>query len=156
MLRVVMATGLLALVMACGGSEPQPVPVMVVTATPVPRVAPPPTPVPTPTPAPTPTPVPVRTVSFAVQPNAGYEVKITTTPGARLELEFRSDLDINFRLLAPNGEDVGRWERVETLTEVQHTSSYAGEYRLEFDNTFSLLTPKKVTLDYRVVPQGGR
>ena len=111
-------------------------------------------PVPTPSPTPVPTPVPVRTMSFEVQANSGYEVKITTAAGARLELQFQSDLDITFRLLAPNGEDVGRWERVETLTEVHHTSSYSGEYRLEFDNTFSLFTPKKVTLDYRVVASG--
>lgn len=136
MLRVVLATGLLALVVACGESERLPVPVMVVTATP----------------APTPTPVPFETLSFKVDAGNASRVTIDAFAGNEIQFEFSADLDINVRLVGPDGGQLGRWDRVNSRSMTTVTARSSGDHEMIFDNSFSLVTPKSVTLTVRVVP----
>ena len=78
------------------------------------------------------------------------------TTGSRLEYQFRSDLDIDVRLLDPMGAKLVGWGRVESFSTQSTTATMTGVYALVFDNSFSLMTSKSVDLTYRVVPPGGR
>ena len=117
MLRVVLATGLLALVAACGESEP----------------------------------IPFETVSFKVNARSASKMTIDALEGNEIQFELSADLDINVRLVGPDGAQLGRWDRVDSLTR-NVTARSSGEHEMIFDNSFSLLKSKSVTLSARVVP----
>ena len=104
---------------------------------------------------PSPTRVPLGSVSFKVGAGEEYSVNIGMTEGARFEFQFRSDLDIDVKLLGPFDNNIGNWPRVESLT-ADIVAEVTGVHTLVFDNSFSLITGKLVNLTYRVVPPGGR
>ena len=106
--------------------------------------------------APTATPVPFKDSSFKVSSGSEYRVTLGMTAGSKLEFNFRSDLDINVRLLDPTGDSLGSWDRVDRLNGISTTAETEGVYILVFDNSFSILTSKAVDLNYRVVPSSGR
>ncbi len=76
--------------------------------------------------------------------------------GSRVEFQFDANLDINLRLYDPRGILLTRWDRVDLLSLQRVRADSTGQYRLEFDNSFSLFAPKAVDVTYRVVPSGGR
>jgi hypothetical protein len=57
--------------------------------------------------------------------------------------------DINFRATDPNGNDLAYQDRT-TYTSFSFTASISGTYTLTFDNSFSLLSSKSVSLSYSV------
>jgi len=57
--------------------------------------------------------------------------------------------DINFVITDPNGNNLGTWDRT-TYNTFSFSASISGTYTLTFDNSFSLLSSKSVTLDYSV------
>lgn len=57
--------------------------------------------------------------------------------------------DINFYVTAPNRNIILRYDRT-TQTSFSFTASMTGTYVIHFDNSFSILTSKSVTLDYTV------
>ena len=79
-------------------------------------------------------------------------VTIDAFAGNEIQFEFRADLDINVRLVGPDGAQLGRWDRVDSLSMTNVTARSSGDHEMVFDNSFSLLTPKSVTLTVRVVP----
>ena len=77
---------------------------------------------------------------------------INAFAGNEIQFEFRADLDINVRLAGPDGSQLGRWHRVNSLSMTTVTARSSGDHEMIFDNSFSLVTPKSVTLAVRVVP----
>jgi hypothetical protein len=57
--------------------------------------------------------------------------------------------DINLIIQEPDGSIVATYTQI-TSSSFSFTASQKGTYKLIFDNTFSLLTSKSVTLDYSV------
>ena len=110
------------------------------------------TPVPTSTPAPTPTPVQFKSTSFKVDAGAVYEVSVPMREGHRLEYRFTANLDVDFEIVSPMGLQRARKDRV-TATEGALTAAETGVHKLRFDNGFSWLTAKNISLTYRVTPQ---
>jgi hypothetical protein len=90
--------------------------------------------------------VPARSTSTVTLPlNQGDAVEgnITVTGGL--------NNDVNFNITDPNGETVVSYSLV-TQTPFSFQAETTGDYTLIFDNTFSLLTSRSVTLDYLVKP----
>lgn len=56
---------------------------------------------------------------------------------------------INFFVVDPNGNTIVNYDRT-TSTSFSFSASTAGNYKMTFDNSFSLLSSKSVTLDYSV------
>ena len=134
----------LAVLVSCGAPlifQPPP------TSTPVPT--------PTPLPTPTPTPVPPQTVTFKVLAGEGYEFSYPLIEGDRVEYRIEADLDLDFYVLDPLGYTLEYWERVEQVGQSYFIAELTGVHHLVFDNYFSAVTSKTVTLTYRVVPEGG-
>ena len=96
-----------------------------------------------------PTPVPTDTV-FKVNAGKEYEVSFDMREGSTFNYAFKSDLDINALIVDPRGNMRASWDRV-----YQHEGSYIadtpGIHRMVFDNSFSLLTAKNVSLRYQVI-----
>ena len=59
--------------------------------------------------------------------------------------------DINFNVTDPNGNTIVSFARV-TQTPFSFQAETTGTYTMIFDNTFSILTTRSVTLDYLVKP----
>ena len=59
--------------------------------------------------------------------------------------------DINFQVTDPNGNTLVSYSRV-TGTSFSFSASMTGTYTMTFDNSFSLISSKSVTLNYSVQP----
>jgi hypothetical protein len=59
--------------------------------------------------------------------------------------------DIDFHVTDPNGNTILSYARV-TDTSFSFSASITGTYKMVFDNSFSLISSKSVTLDYSVQP----
>jgi len=57
--------------------------------------------------------------------------------------------DINFYITDPNENTIRRFDRA-TQTSFSFTASITGTYTLHFDNSFSILSSKSVTLGYTI------
>lgn len=57
--------------------------------------------------------------------------------------------DVNFYVTDPNGNTILSYDRV-TQTSFSFSASMTGTYTMHFDNSFSWLSSKSVTLDYSV------
>ena len=57
--------------------------------------------------------------------------------------------DVNFYVTDPNGNTILSYDRV-TQTSFSFSASTTGTYVMHFDNSFSILSSKSVTLDYTV------
>lgn len=57
--------------------------------------------------------------------------------------------DVNFFVTDPNGNTILRCDRA-TQTSFSFTASISGTYILHFDNSFSIISSKSVTLSYRI------
>lgn len=51
-----------------------------------------------------------------------------------------------FRIVAPDGREVYPRGRIEGVFEWSFTATQSGRYVLEFDNTYSILSPKTIDL----------
>ncbi len=111
---------------------------------------------PTATPMPTPTPVPFTNITFKVPNGDSHAMPIDLSVGDRLEFRFESDLDIRFVIQGPDNSNIRDFGRVESLGNHEITAESPGTHELFFDNGFSVLTSKTVTVVYRIVPAGGR
>ena len=94
---------------------------------------------------------PVQHSSFKVDAGSTSRVTIDAFAGNEIQFEFRADLAINVLLMGPDGVQLGRWDRVDSLSVTSVTARSSGDHEMIFDNSFSLLTPKSVTLAVRVV-----
>lgn len=94
----------------------------------------------------------VKTFSFKVNSRSRYPVDVIPPwDNARVEGNMSSDLDINFRVQDPAGNNINVWDRV-TRTSFSFTTTSRGTYKLIFDNSFSLTTAKNVNLSFTVYP----
>lgn len=59
--------------------------------------------------------------------------------------------DINFVITDPNGNPIQNYDHI-TQTPFSFQAQTSGNYTFTFDNSFSLLSSKSVTLDYTVQP----
>ncbi len=57
--------------------------------------------------------------------------------------------DINLYVTDPNGNTILRYNRA-TRTSFSFSASMTGTYKMHFDNSFSIISSKSVTLDYSV------
>ena len=57
--------------------------------------------------------------------------------------------DINFFVTDPKGNSILRYDRA-TRTSFSFTASMTGTYVLHFDNSFSIISSKSVTLSHRI------
>ncbi len=87
---------------------------------------------------------------------AGEKVSHVIEVEAGQTLEFRAEAsrDINVLLLAPDGQELGRWERADHLEPQSIEAEVSGGYLFEFDNSYSRVTRKSVTLLHRIIPAG--
>ena len=109
----------------------------------------------TPTPVPTSTAIPALTTSFKVGAGRVYEFPLDVQAGTIIEYSYAADSDFNFSIVDPRNNVL--ISRPRTLSDQgQVKADSLGRYTLVFDNGFSIITSKNVTLQYRVVPPGGR
>ncbi|KPV64702.1 MAG: emp24/gp25L/p24 family/GOLD [Candidatus Bathyarchaeota archaeon BA2] len=72
------------------------------------------------------------------------------------ETKFRGSItvsgggnDIDFYITDPNGNTILRYDRA-TQTSFSFTASTTGTYTMHFDNSFSIISSKSVTLSYSI------
>ena len=82
----------------------------------------------------------------------GHDVEIES--GHTLEYRVEASRDVNILLLDPEGRELGRWERADHIELDSLEAELSGEYLFEFDNSYSRVTRKSVTLLYRVISPG--
>ena len=123
-----------------------PVPLPSETPTPLPTE----TPTPVPSPTPTATPIPFQEQSFEVPPRAWALIRIQVENGQTIEAKVSVDTDVDLVLLDPRGKTVFGPYRVRGSYSLQEMSRRSGEWVLKIDNSFSWLTSKQVTVQYRV------
>jgi hypothetical protein len=63
--------------------------------------------------------------------------------------------DVNFYITNPTGAQIYSAGRVSGGTSFSFTADSSGAYILHFDNSFSLISSKQVTVSYNVTPAGG-
>lgn len=93
------------------------------------------------------------TQTFTV-PNLGSQVmSLNLTQGdsvsGSISVSGGSGNDVNIQITDPNGNSLGSYDRT-TYESFSFTASISGTYELTFDNSFSLLSSKSVTVDYTV------
>ena len=93
------------------------------------------------------------TLTFTVSAGELHEIAFNAGPGTEFSFSWDADLDLNFRISDPSGRWVADELRVES-GEGSLVTDATGLYSLVFDNTFSILTPKTVTLYYVIAPPG--
>jgi len=101
------------------------------------------------------TPVPFKTTALKVAAGTSRSVNFDLPAGATIEYSFNSELDIDFRVLDPQGDRLSVADRV-LAHQGKVVAGALGRYVLVFDNEFSLFASKTVNLRYRTVPPGGR
>ena len=72
--------------------------------------------------------------------------------GSRLEFEFRSDSEVDFRLLDPGGRELESWEQVIHVDKQSYVAESAGQYKLELDNSATEAAPTDVIITMQVFP----
>lgn len=94
-----------------------------------------------------------RAETFTVPPLHEHTTSIGLSDGDKVSGSISvvggSGNDINFYVTDPNGNTIRRYDRV-TQTSFSFSASMTGTYVMHFDNSFSLLSSKSVTLDYTV------
>jgi hypothetical protein len=91
--------------------------------------------------------------SFDVDRRSTHQHKINVTKGQVIEGNFFAtggNNDIGFRLLTPSGDRLDDIWQVRGTFEFRHIATYDGTYTLIFDNSYSLITKKLVSLQLRV------
>ena len=71
------------------------------------------------------------------------------TLSGRINVSGGSGNDINFYVTDPDGNTILRYDRASS-TSFSFTASKTGIYTLHFDNSFSIISSKSVTLEYSV------
>ncbi len=84
-----------------------------------------------------------------------YRHGIEVESGATLEFRVEASRDVSILLLDPEGRELGNWERVKHIDMQSIEAESDGEHILQFDNSYSRLMRKSVTLLYRVLPSSG-
>ena len=79
---------------------------------------------------------------------------IEVESGHTLEFRVEASRDVNMLLLDPEVQELGSWDRADHIELNSFKAEVTGEHILEFDNSYSRLTRKSVTLLYRVLPPG--
>ena len=90
-------------------------------------------------------------ISFEVSAREVYPIPLDLEEGATVNFKFTTTLDIDFRVIRPSGSVEREYVRVEGA-EGSLVARISGRYMLEFDNSFSILTSKTITLGYDVTP----
>ncbi len=93
-----------------------------------------------------------RTLRFGRDRKSSTAFEIES--GHTLEFRVEASRDVNKLLLDPEGQELGRWDRADHIELNSFKAEVTGEHILEFDNSYSRLTRKSVTLLYRVLPPG--
>ncbi len=101
-----------------------------------------------------PTPGLVDQISFELDPGVHGHL-FSLEAGAELELEFRSDSEVDLRLLDPEGRELGSWERVIHVDKQLFEVESAGQHKLEIDNSSPGSAPTSVTITMQVFPPNG-
>jgi hypothetical protein len=88
---------------------------------------------------------------ITVRPRDLVREEFYITSGSRVVVIFYvysggSPSDIIFRIVAPDGREVYPRGRIEGVFEWSFTATQSGRYVLEFDNTYSILSPKTIDL----------
>ena len=112
--------------------------------------------------------LPVMACSEDVDPEAGSTDRITMElasgihrhvfsldAGSDVEFEFRSDSEVNLKLVNPEGRELERWEQVIQVDKLSFEAATDGNYKLEIDNTAAVSLPTSVTITMRVFPPEG-
>jgi hypothetical protein len=94
---------------------------------------------------------------ITVRPRDLVREEFYITSGSRVVIIFYvysggSPSDIIFRIVAPDGREVYPRGRIEGVFEWSFTATQSGRYILEFDNTYSILSPKTIDLAISIEP----
>jgi hypothetical protein len=94
---------------------------------------------------------------ITVRPRDLVREEFYITSGSRVVVIFYvysggSPSDIIFRIVAPDGREVYPRGRIEGVFEWSFTATQSGRYILEFDNTYSILSPKTIDLAISIEP----
>lgn len=93
------------------------------------------------------------TETFTVPPSQEVVRTVWLNEGDKLSGSINvsggSGNDINFYVTNPNGNTISSYDRA-TQTSFSFTASTAGSYTMHFDNSFSWLSSKSVTLNYTI------
>lgn len=124
-----------------------------------------PTPTPTRTPSPPPTLTPTKTpvvnhkaVQFHVDAGRTYSEDVVLPPGAKLQAVFtvaQYDVNFSFWMTSPRRVKLLHQDRVRGTYQISYQTSAGGRYALFFDNSYSVLRGKDISLTYTVLPAAG-
>ena len=89
-----------------------------------------------------------------VRPGHKVSHDVEVESGAILEYRVEASGDVNVWLFDPQGLELGRWERADHVALDSIEAELTGGYTFEFDNYYSRVTRKSVTLLHRVIPAG--
>ena len=92
-------------------------------------------------------------ISFELDPGVHGHL-FSLEAGAELEFEFRSDSEVDLRLLDPKGRELGSWERVILVDKQLFEVESAGQHKLELDNSATDTAPTDVTITMQVFQPG--
>ncbi len=72
--------------------------------------------------------------------------------GTLVEFEFRSDEEVDLRLLDPAGSELYGWDQVIHVDKLEFEAELDGTYKLEINNTATESPPTSVTIIMQVFP----
>ena len=93
-------------------------------------------------------------LNFDVRAGQKVNHSVEVEAGQTLEFRVEASRDVNVWLFDPQGLELGRWERANHVELDSIEAEVTGGYLFEFDNSYSRVTRKSVTLLHRVIPAG--
>lgn len=98
-----------------------------------------------------------KSFAFEIQPLKRYYIPLSLHSGDNVyvDMEIRGEIkDINFYIVSPSGNYVKAPSRVYSYYTYSFTATGEGTYYLWFDNSFSILTPKHVSVELTLKSEG--
>ena len=93
----------------------------------------------------------IRSANVLGCPLSKETATVGLSSGDSVSGSFSASSAINFQVTDPNGNILVTYDRI-VSTSFSFSASMTGTYTMTFDNSFSLITSKTVTLDYSVHP----
>ena len=72
--------------------------------------------------------------------------------GTLVDFEFKSDAEVDLKLIDPAGSELDSWEQVVLVDKHSFEAESAGNYKLEIDNTAAESLPTAVTIFMQFIP----
>jgi hypothetical protein len=85
-----------------------------------------------------------------IPPRHSAVLRLSAEVGQTIEIVVTVDTDVDLALADPTGRVVVGPQRISGTYTIEQVSSASGDWVLTLDNSFSLFSNKRVTVEYRV------